>query len=191
MSEASGRSRQEKKGSCAVCKSTIRLTSGGLIYNHGHGAKCAGVGLPPLGDVFHLSTPQSSQQPPSDIANQTTIPQSGSNESQSPSVSSQLCEVFKGPPCPVIKWIPRAARVHCASVLAKVIMSVTNNPESEKEWASLLLIGRRLLSRPNKDSNNRNLSSIIIKRCGEFTNSSSILIPGSQNEPPKTLRNKK
>src|SRR6267154_656248 len=69
----------------------------------------------------------------------------------------------------MIKWIPRTARQHCATLLTKLILSVVNKPKDVGEWEKLLAFGRSILHRPPKGNSRRNLTNIIAHRCSEFS----------------------
>jgi len=70
---------------------------------------------------------------------------------------------------PMIKWIPRAARKHCATLLTKLLMGVVNKPNEAGEWDKLLAFGQFILHRPMRGGARRNLTNIIARRCSDFT----------------------
>jgi hypothetical protein len=68
----------------------------------------------------------------------------------------------------MIKWIPRAARQHCATLLTKLIMGVVGKPGDVGEWVKLLAFGRSILLRPVRGGARRNLTNILTRRCATF-----------------------
>lgn len=84
-----------------------------------------------------------------------------------PSVLSQL-ECLKCDLPPMIKFIPRAARQHCATLLTRLILDIVSKSDGLEEWTKFLAFGRYILTRPVKGGSRKNLSSIIISRCNNF-----------------------
>ena len=82
--------------------------------------------------------------------------------------STSLSFLTKSLP-PMIKWIPRAARQHCASLLTRIIQALISNPNNLLEWEYLLIFGRHILHRPARSSSKRNLTNILAQRCRTFT----------------------
>jgi len=68
----------------------------------------------------------------------------------------------------IIKWIPKAARAHCAPLLTRLLKATTDNPNSSTAWANLLSFAAKVLGNPARGGKSRNLSNIIIKRCKNF-----------------------
>ena len=72
------------------------------------------------------------------------------------SIQSKLFLRLSGNLPPMIKWIPRSARQHCASLFTKLILAVVSKPNSEENWARLLLFGRMVLERPVRRNDHKN-----------------------------------
>ena len=176
--QASSQDCGRAKGTCPVCyESGLRLTLSGRLYTHGtRNARCAGVGQLPLQSAV-LNVNNS-------VANRVSLSQQSASQSSStaqlssiiiPSSStlthptnSHLHNYLNETLPPMIKWIPRAARHHCSSLLTKLTMSVVNKPKETERWDKLLAFGRSILHRPPKGKTNRNLTNIIARRCSEF-----------------------
>ena len=68
----------------------------------------------------------------------------------------------------IIKWIPKGARAHCATLLTRLFNSVADYPNSLVGWANLLSFAFKILAKPSRGGKARNLSNIIAKRCKNF-----------------------
>lgn len=79
----------------------------------------------------------------------------------------------------MIKWIPRAARQHCATLLTKIILGIVNKPSGVEEWMKLFIYGRHILHRPARGGARRNITNIITRRCSDFMTD-----PMKVEEPP-------
>jgi hypothetical protein len=84
-------------------------------------------------------------------------------------IEANFAQPWLDPLPPMIKWIPKSARRPCASLLTSLIREVLNNPQDISCWSKLLLFGRQVLARPSSDQGKQRLSSIITKRCAEFS----------------------
>ena len=167
------------KGTCPACYETgLRLTLGGRLYAHGaKNARCVGVGQIPLQSaasrvnnltVNSVSLPAQSATQPSLITQPSSLVSPAPTLSTPPTLS-YLHDRLQGSLPPMVKWIPRTARQHCATLLTKLIWSVVNKPKDTGEWEKLLAFGRSILHRPTKGSSRRNLTNIIARRCSEFS----------------------
>ena len=91
----------------------------------------------------------------------------------------------------MIKWVPRAARQHCASLLTKIINKVSASPHSVRGWEYLLAFGRDILQRPIQGGSTRNITNILTQRCrsfGEVMSRDGEVVPAASarsNPPPK------
>src|SRR5437867_2118291 len=124
---------------CPVCKLRIKLKSSGVLHNHGHrDSPCLGVGTHPIPTTVNENS-----------ASEHVVTQ-GENISSSQlpaSIQSKLFSHLTGNLPQMIKWIPRSARQHCASLLTKLILAVVSKPSSREDWGRLLLFGRMVLDR--------------------------------------------
>ena len=113
-------------GTCPVCKSAgIRLTHAGKLYHHGRGGHCMGVGAVPLSGASGIVHPSNISQAHSSVLPTASL----SSSSLSPPSTDPLPYTSpRGILPPMIKWIPRAARKHCATLLTKLLMGVVNKP---------------------------------------------------------------
>ena len=161
LSSASQPSKQT--GTCPVCQvSNLRLTAGGKLYNHGpRGGKCGGVGTRPSSSTQPVPFPVT--QPSPSGASALPIGGGTAQAQSSPSLAFLITSLP-----PLIKWIPRAARQHCATLLTKIIQAVISNPNNLQGWEYLLTFGRVILNRPARSSSMRNLSNILGQRCRTF-----------------------
>jgi hypothetical protein len=163
---ASGAS-EKATGSCSVClKSGLRLTSKGLVYNHGHRSDqpCAGIGKPPYGSTASVgqsirdSQPQAPVlAPPSRLLQPLQLgahPTQGSASSKS---------AHPRPNGPTIKWIPRAARLKCAKLLSSLIRAVLQKPDDVDVWLKLFQFAPAVLSKPARGGQ-KNLTNVITRR---------------------------
>jgi hypothetical protein len=157
-SQGLGSSQSDKKtGTCPTCQvAGIRLTRGGLLYNHGpRGAHCGGKGALPvsIGKIGHMPISHTVQQPsqllsPTSSQGVSGLPVTTGLQTSSSGVpvttglqsSSVLLNLNSSLP-PMIKWIPRAARQHCASLLCKIIQGVISMPNNSRSWEHLLAFG--------------------------------------------------
>src|SRR6267154_1498041 len=155
-------------GTCPVCfHSGIRLTSKGVFYNHGpRSSQCPGTGLKPTGGQSGGSAASSSQP-------------SSSSRSDTPLISSDPHSIEEGliragsslfgAEKQIIKWIPKGARAHCATLLTRLLNSVADHPDSPLGWANLLSFACNVLAKPSRGGGKaRNLSNIFMKRCKNF-----------------------
>src|SRR5437867_11884727 len=136
------------KGTCPVChESGLRLTLAGRMYSHGaKTARCLGVGQLPLQSAVYLLntlavnatslTHETSSQ--SCLITETSSSVSPALSPTTPPNLSNLHDCLKGSLPQMIKWIPRTARKHCATLLTKIIWSVVNKPRDTEEWEKLL-----------------------------------------------------
>jgi hypothetical protein len=185
-------------GTCPVClRVGIKLTADGVLYNHGpRAAPCKGVGKVPIskggmggltvgaggqtggpgcgraGIVGSVPLPSSGQTPPAQLT-PGVAPSAVSGAGVGPTLvgpqSAAAHPAFTaGQSPPLIKWIPRAARQNCATLLTKLINAVLKQPSAQADWERLFAFGRLVLTKPPRGGTQRNLSNIIMRRCGDF-----------------------
>ena len=86
------------------------------------------------------------------------------------SVMDVLEKVLTVPAPPIIRWIPKAARKACASVLTSVLTRVTSNSEDLHAWVDLLLFARFVLAVPMTSLHRpKAASDSVLVRCREFS----------------------
>ena len=162
-------------GTCPVCrKGGIRITKGGVLYNHGHrGQECAGYGGAPLSAGLGIvpgGPSTSALQPP---------------ESAAPPLTPLYPPGHQSPP--TIKWIPRGARSPCAALLTQLLRGVVSDVDRVDNWVKLLAFGRVVLFRPPRGGHQRNLSNIISRRCRDFDTLLNSPSPFDTNSKPWVL----
>ena len=65
---------------------------------------------------------------------------------------------------PLVKRIPRSARLTCANSISDLIKSILQQPENIDGWADLLTFGSFILLKPRRGGNKRNLTKITQQR---------------------------
>ena len=120
-------------GTCSSCLRSHRITSSGLLYNHGpRAAQCPGTGRPPLGASLNqqhsaVSCIQlTSSQPAAATLPPTALPAVTQPVSSDSSLVSRLSAVFAQHPLPVARWIPKSARRACATGLQSILNAVVS-----------------------------------------------------------------
>src|ERR1700759_1690475 len=101
-------SKSKPTSTCPVCQLRIRLTSSGVFYNHGpRDFPCPGVDTYPVPATLNDNN-----------ASQHVSTQEQNITSSQPldSIQSKLFLHLSGNLPPMIKWILRSARQHCASL---------------------------------------------------------------------------
>jgi len=107
----------------------------------------------------------SHSQAPSDFHSSTGVPNSiGPTELLNATTRSQLKHPISVPP---LKHIPRAARVHCATLLNKILQEILKDSDSFINWQRLLDFGN-ILAKPKRGGANKNLSNLLLKRVRTF-----------------------
>ena len=179
-------------------RSEIKLTLGGVLHHHGpRSSHCQGVGRTPTSAYIGVTTlgvpssttsvtPLEGSVASADIATTsllslsqtppqppplTTISPGTSIVRPSQSISTDaICalSMLFGRNTPTIKWIPRAARQQCATLLTKLFLAVTYHPDSILAWVNLLSFAKRVLYKQQRGGVHRNLSNILIRRCKDF-----------------------
>src|SRR6267154_2589488 len=108
-------------GTCPVCfHSGLRLTSKGVLYNHGpRASQCPGTAKKPIGCQTGAGSSNSQGEGATFI--QSSSPASPTNLQSS---NGGLEKAVSGPFSSskrIIKWIPKGARAHCAPLLTRLL----------------------------------------------------------------------
>ena len=138
-------------GFCSVCNAKRQLhLSDGTVHLHGPRSNpCPGSNKPP-GRFCSTS--------PSIISGELAY-----DNSQQSDTNARLSEhpVLKGP---IIKHIPKSARLHCAQQLTLVIDNIIANTEDVNAWLRLLNFGNVMLLAPPRSGKKHNITALLKSR---------------------------
>ena len=168
----------KKSGTCSVCFATRQLhNKDGTLHRHGpRDNPCSGSNqLPILNSVQtqqSISASQKVQPALNCIPVVTSLPactfvtttHSDIRPLQSSGDIAQHT-VYGGP---VLKRIPKNARVHVSNLLLKLINDVLQHPSSSASWSRLLGFPSACLVKPGRGGKSRNLTTGLIKLVQQY-----------------------
>ena len=91
---------------------------------------------------------------------------------------------------PLIKHIPKSARVSCCSRLSRLLQDITRNPNNIDLWDELLKFGEAILTKPDRGGKRHNLANTIKKRTCEAFHPSTAPHPTTDRQSRKGHSNK-
>ncbi len=151
----------KNSGTCSVCFATRQLhNKDGTIHRHGpRDHPCSGSHQLPLIESVQSALFRS-QADVADVTSTATVstkPQSSDDIIQHP--------VYREP---VLKRIPKNARVHVGNLLLKLLNDVLQHPSSSISWSRLLGFPSACLTKPSRGGKSRNLTTTVIKLVNEY-----------------------
>ena len=151
-----------------------------------HGGRGGPIGARNPSPITNLSLPTSTPVPTSGgtmavggsvpsgsqvtSSSQSTAPLVGPHPTADTDLKPTIDSLTKrfGNQIPTVKWIPRAARQQCATLLTKLLSTVVHKPQSTGAWADLLSFAKGVLFKPQRGGVHRNFGNIITRRCRDF-----------------------
>ena len=169
-------------GICSVCGKSRQLKrKDDTVHIHGHrDSRCAGSNKPPLQvqAIPSASAPDASNNTDAHTTHATNLP-------SSPAVFShpELCR-------PLIKHIPKSARVSCCSRLSRLLQDIARNPNNIDLWDEIFKFGESILIKPDRGGKQHNLENTTKKRTCEAFHPTTTPHQTTDHHPRKGSSNK-
>jgi hypothetical protein len=157
----------KKCGTCSVCFATRQLhNKDGTDHKHGpRDNPCPGSHLLPLSHLGHtIQTMSPSQKVQPSLIHTPVVAHSDCGLIPSSGDTMQH-PVHCGP---VLKRIPKNARVHASNLLLKLINDVLQHPSASVSWRRLLEFPSACLVKPARGGKSRNLTTGLIKLMQQY-----------------------
>jgi len=164
----------KKCGTCRVCFATRQLhNKDGTIHKHGpRDNPCSGSNQPPQPDSVRSVNIQSHRQSISSIganvaSSSTCINSAIHGVNHSTSLNSDAIQhpVRSGP---ILKRIPKNARVQVGNLVGKLINDVISLPTSVACWSRLPGFPSACLAKPNRGGKSKNLTTQISNQVQQY-----------------------
>ena len=163
-------------GECPVCR-RIGLTvirSTGLLWRHGpRNTPCPGSNNLPVETSVRESSTDSDYVPSTD-----PLVDGGASRLYVSSISTtNIHSIVVSHPSishPLIKRLPRGARVRASVVLTRLIGNVVRDQDQTQSWVRLLGFASVCLARPDRGGKSRNLTTLVTRQIDEYERGTSV-----------------
>ena len=161
------------KGTCPVCKiaNICLIAKSGTLRKHGHSGNnsaCPGSYGPPK--HFVPASDVDSQRDPEQRPFQHNVDDDHSAVSVQEDFNNFIIRLSSGSSSsPILKWIPKGARVAASTLLSKLIQAILDAPDDIKGWKRFLGFASACFAKPSRGGKSRNLTKSVLRQIASYS----------------------